>query len=421
MIATLVLAASLHTNFEAGSLGKVERLSPTHFRCAVEGEADQDHRNRQASWYYFRLDHAARRAVTIDLVDLEGEYNYRAGTFSIVKGTRPVYSYDQKAWKHLRDEEVKWDEKTSSLRLRFTPARDRIWIAHVPPYTTADLARLLRTVRASPYLQKAVIGKTVGGRDMLLLTVTNPATSEAHKKVVWLMARQHAWEAGTSWVAEGAIRFLVSSDPRAARLRDEVIFKIFPMADPDGVVRGGVRFNAHGYDLNRNWDTVNSQLMPEIAAQRQTVLDWIDAGRRIDLFLTLHNTEDTEFLEGPLTAGGDQVRELAERFSRLLTETTSFNPSRPPDDSSPKLETPKPGRMTVDQGLFHDRKVPAFLMEQMVNFNSKLGHPPTVEDRLEFGAGLARALCAAVTRPTESLSGEVTQRAAASVTHDAGR
>jgi murein tripeptide amidase MpaA len=398
MIAVLVLAAILHTNFEAGSLGKIERVSPTHFRCSVKGEVDQDSRNRQASWYYFRLDHAAGREITIDLVDLAGEYDYRAGAFSITKASRPVYSDDDKTWKHFRDQEVQWDDRAMTLRLRFTPLKNRMWIAHVPPYTTADLARLLRTLRGNPYLQEAVIGKTVSGGDMLLLTVTNPATPETNKKVVWLMARQHAWEAGTSWVAEGAIRFLLSPDPGAARIRDELIFKIFPMTDPDGVARGGVRFNAHGYDLNRNWDAVNPRLMPEIAAHRKAVLDWVDAGRRIDLFLTLHNTEDTEFLEGPLAAGGAQVQKLAERFSRLLTETTSFNPTRPPDDSSPKFAPVKPGRMTVDQGLFHDRRIPAFLMEQMVDSNSKLGHPPTVEDRLEFGAGLARAMCAAVRR-----------------------
>ena len=272
-----------------------------------------------------------------------------------------------------------------------------MWIAHVPPYTTADLAHLLRTFRGSPYLQEAVIGKAVGGRNMLLLTITSPATPETNKKVVWLMARQHAWEAGTSWVAEGAIRFLLSSHPSAARIRDEIIFKIFPMADPDGVARGGVRFNAHGYDLNRNWDAVNPGLMPEIAAQRQAVLDWADAGRRIDLFLTLHNTEGEEYLEAPLAAGGAQVRELAERFSRLLVETTTFNPTLPTSDSSPKPAQQKPGRMTADQGLFHERGIPAFLIEQMVDFNSRLGHLPTVEDRLEFGAGLARAMRTSVT------------------------
>ena len=397
MIAALVLAASLHTNFEGGSLGKIQRVSPTHFRCAVKGEVDQDGRNRQASWYYFRLDHAAGQEITIELIDLGGEYNYQPGAFSITKDTRPVYSEDGKTWRHFREQEVRWDAQALSLRLRFKPAKDRVWIAHVPPYTTTDLARLLKILHRSPFLHQAVIGRTAGGRNLLLLTITNPATPEANKKVVWLMARQHAWEAGTSWVAEGAIRFLLSSDPEAARLRDEVVFKIFPMADPDGVARGGVRFNAHGYDLNRNWDAVNPRLMPEIAAQRKAVLDWVDAGRRIDLFLTLHNTEDTEYLEGPLSAGGLQVRELAERFSRLLVQKTRFNPTRPPGDASPQRTQPKPGRMTVDQGLFHERGIPAFLMEQMMNFNSRLGHPPTVEDRLEFGAGLARALWATVT------------------------
>jgi hypothetical protein len=395
MIAALILAASLHTNFEAGSLAKIEPVSPTHFRCSVKGEVDQDGRNRQASWYYFRLDDATGKEITIELVDLAGEYNYQPGAFSITRATRPVYSYDGKTWKHFRGREVQWDDHVPSLRLRFTPVQNRIWIAHVPPYTNADLAGLLKNFRGNPYLKETVIGRTAGGRDLLLLTITNPAVPEKNKKVVWLMARQHAWEAGTSWVGEGAIRYLLSADSGAARLRDELIFKIFPMVDPDGVVRGGVRFNTHGYDLNRNWDTVKPQLMPEIAAHRKAVLDWIDAGQRIDLFLTLHNTESEEYLEGPLTAGGAPVRELAARFSQILTETTSYNPTRPPGDST--SAPPKPGRMTVDQGLFRDRAIPAFLMEQMVNSNSKLGHPPEVEDRLEFGAGLARAMGEAVT------------------------
>ena len=394
MIAALVLAVSLHTNFEAGSLAKFEAVSPTHFRCSVKGEVDQDGRNRQASWYYFRLDDAAGKEITVELVDLAGEYNYHPGAFSITRATRPVYSYDGKTWKHFRDQEVRWDDHVPSLRLRFTPAKNRIWIAHVPPYTNADLAALLKNFRGNPYLKDTVIGKTAGGRDLLLLTITNPAVPEINKKVVWLMARQHAWEAGTSWVAEGAIRYLLSADSGATHLRDALIFKIFPLVDPDGVARGGVRFDTHGYDLNRNWDTVQPQLMPEIAAHRKAVLDWIDAGRRIDLFLTLHDTESEEYLEGPLTAGGAPVRELATRLSQLLTETTSYNPTRPPGDST--SARPQPGRMTVDQGLFRDRAIPAFLMEQMVDFNSKLGHRPEVEDRLEFGAGLARAMEGAV-------------------------
>ncbi len=396
MIPLLLLAVSLHADFEAGSLGKVEPISPTHFRCAVKGEVDQRGRNRQASWYYFRLDDAAGREITLDLVDLMGEYNYSSVDLSVTKTTRPAFSYDSKTWQFFSDREVEWDSETPSLRLRFTPLKNSMWIAHVPPYTTRDLARLLAASGGSPYLHNEVVGKTVEGRDMLLLTVTNPSVSDANKKVLWLMARQHAWEASTSWVAEGALRFLLSSDPRAARIRDEAVFKVFPMADPDGVARGGVRYNDHGYDLNRNWDAVDPKRMPEIAAQRKAMLDWVDAGRHIDLFLSMHNTNG-EYLEGPLSAGSPQIQQLVKRFFNLLAANTSFNPDGPPHDAGFSTTPGMPGRMTVDQGLFHDRKIPATLTEQTVDFDSKLGRVPTADDRLAFGAGLVRCMWAAAT------------------------
>jgi murein tripeptide amidase MpaA len=72
--------------------------------------------------------------------------------------------------------------------------------------------------------------------------------------VVWLIARQHAWEAGTSFVMEGALRFVTSDDPRARALRERIVFKFVPMMAQDGVARGKVRFNLNGYDVNRHWD-----------------------------------------------------------------------------------------------------------------------------------------------------------------------
>jgi hypothetical protein len=396
MLALLLAAITVSTNFEAGSVGRVEVVSPTHLRCPVVGESDQDKRNRQASWYYFRLDGLPSTEVVIELTDLVGEYNYRPGTHPVSARTRPVYSYDQRAWQHFSDREVEWDEKEIRLRLRFTPTRRRMWIAHVPPYTTTDLRRLLRVFQRHPHLRSEVVGKTVHGRDMTLLTVTNPGKPEQGKKIIWLMFRQHAWEASTSHVCEGALRFLLSRDPEAVRLRDEVIWKIFPMADPDGVARGGVRFNAHGYDLNRNWDAVDPVKMPEIAAQRKAILDWVESGRRIDFFMAFHNTENAEFIEGPIPDSDNEFRRLAERTLRLLSETTSFHATRPLRASGASTTPGQPGRMAVYQGLYHERKVPALLMEQMVEYNSKLGRLPTVSDCLRFGAELARALAAAV-------------------------
>jgi murein tripeptide amidase MpaA len=266
-----------------------------------------------------------------------------------------------------------------------------MWIAHVQPYTNRHLASLLDAFRSSPYLERVSAGRTVEGREMPLLTITNPKTPEAGKRVIWLMFRQHAWEAGSSWVSDGALRFLLSGDPRAARLRDQTVFKIFPMADPDGVFHGGVRFNRNGYDLNRNWDAVDPRTMPEIASQRRAILEWVDTGHRVDAFLSLHNTERGEYLEA--TPG---VRPLGERTLQTLKATTTFNPTEPLADSGSTTTPGKPGRMHVAQGLYHERKLPAMLMEQMVEFNSKLGRCPTAMDRMEFGATLVRVLAEGV-------------------------
>ena len=60
-----------------------------------------------------------------------------------------------------------------------------------------------------------------------------------------------------------------------------------------------------------------------------------------------------------------------------------------------------PGRMSVAQGLYHDRKIPAILMEQMIEFNSKLGRCPQISDRQNFGAGLVQAMATAVRKSAE--------------------
>jgi hypothetical protein len=392
MLALFLFAGmAVSSNFEGGNIGKAEQVSPVHLRCALQGQTDQDHRNRQANWYYFELRNLPHEPVTVDLTGLAGEYNYHGPVYAVDRLTRPVFSYDNLHWTHFDDSQVSWDDHEPRLTLHFTPTADHIWIAHTPPYTLTNLNRMLDSFRNSTYLNKAVIGRTVQGREIPLLTITNPKSAEKDKKVIWLMFRQHAWESGSSWACDGAIRFLLSADDRARRLRDEVIYRIFPMADPDGVETGGVRFNKNGYDLNRNWDAIDPRSMPEIAAQHKAILDWVDSGHRLDLFLSLHNTETGEYLEAPAA-----YQELGGRVFRLLKESTSFNPTVPLRQAAETTTAGKPGRMEVAQGLFHDRKLPAMIMEQMVDFNSRLGHYPRIADRQQFGEGLVQALAAAL-------------------------
>ena len=74
-------------------------------------------------------------------------------------------------------------------------------------------------MKQSPHARIEVIGKSVQGRDLFLITVTDFARPDAEKKTIWLQARQHAWEGGTSYVAEGALRHPAAA--LAAALLDE--------------------------------------------------------------------------------------------------------------------------------------------------------------------------------------------------------
>ena len=91
----LAAAATVSTSFEGGCLGRIEKVSETHFRLGAKGESDQDGRNRQANWYYFRVDGAGTNELTLDIVDLPGEYNYAPNRGAITKDTPPVISYDR--------------------------------------------------------------------------------------------------------------------------------------------------------------------------------------------------------------------------------------------------------------------------------------------------------------------------------------
>ncbi len=378
---------SFYTDFEAGSLGDVQQLSAHHWQCAVAGETDADHRNRQASWYYFRVEGARDSTLTIDLTDLVGEYNYQPGAHAITAQTRPVISYDNRNWRHLSDQEVSWDEEKVILRLHLKPRKDTFWIAHQPPYTTAQLKQLLAQYQEEPYMKIQSMGESAAGESLVLLTLTNTAIPLEQKKVVWLMARQHAWESTTSWVVEAAIRYLMDTTAGRALL-DKIVFQVMPMGDPDGVARGGVRFNTFGHDLNRNWDLVRPAEMPEIQAQKQAMLDWLSQGHPMDLFLTLHNTESADYVQGPDLPAGHKL--LA-----YMTAYTSFEA----EGLRPMPETTtmgKPGRMTVNQALWAAQGVPAYLMEMKVERVEKLGANRTVDDWLALGAGLVQALAAAV-------------------------
>jgi hypothetical protein len=378
------------TAFEGGSIGLIEKLGETTFRVHVRGQQDERGRNRAATWYCVRMDHVRGRELTITLTDFVGEYNDVLGSTPMNDKIRPAMSEDGQTWGHAED--MSWDSQKKEATVRLKPRRDSVWLATQPMYTHSRFVALVDEIKQSTFARVETIGKSVQGRELVLITVTDFATPDADKKTIWLQARQHAWEGGTSYVAEGALRFAMSDTPEAKKLRTENVCVFTPMVAVDGCAIGLPRFNVHGYDPNRHWDEVNLrdkrylEMMPEVWYFKKAILNHVARGGRIDLMLNMHNTETGEYV----ATQADDAQSLARMtamYDRLLAGT-SFDPSQPQ-----KLRTSERASGNTNW-LYQEARIPVMLMEQRIGFSPKLNRWPKVSDRLEFGPLLLQAMAA---------------------------
>ncbi len=133
---------------------------------------------------------------------------------------------------------------------------------------------------------------SLGGVPVDLLTITASSRrvrDPSKRSYVVVTARVHAGETAGSYKAQGLIRFLLSKDPEAAALREEHIFLVLPMLNPEGVVMGNNRCSLAGCDLNRCWGNPSRVLQPTVH-QFKKMLGEIGTGKgqQITVFCDLH-------------------------------------------------------------------------------------------------------------------------------------
>ena len=122
-----------------------------------------------------------------------------------------------------------------------------------------------------------------------MLTVTNfdMQRQGTELPVIILMARAHSGETVSSWLMHELLKFLLSDTPEARLIRDNFVFKLFPMLNPDGVIHGNYRCSLSGRDLNRRWQDPNKDLFPEVYFIKNQIYE-LSRKKQIKMILDLH-------------------------------------------------------------------------------------------------------------------------------------
>ena len=166
--------------------------------------------------------------------------------------------------------------------------------AHGCPGRYTDLQRYLFSLESNPrcrsFLRRKTLCQTLAGNTVDVLTITastsNPADLRRRKAVV-ISARVHPGETNASLMMHGVLKFLTGNSPEAQLLRANLVFKIVPMLNPDGVVSGNYRCSLAGVDLNRRWGKPSRKLHAPIFAIK-SMIKRLSQQRTVALFCDLH-------------------------------------------------------------------------------------------------------------------------------------
>ena len=235
----------------------------------------KDYRSDFFQWFHFRVCGAAGRELTLKITELEG---------SAYPGGWPDYnaavSEDRAYWGRATSSYDKGEEG-GTLTIRYTPQSDLAWFAYFAPYSWERHQDLIADTAASDGVSSRCLGRSIEGRTIDCLEM-----GEGDKQV-WLYARQHPGESMAEWWMEGALGCLTDPADSVGRvLRQKCRIHVVPNANPDGSVRGHLRTNAVGVNLNREWHAPSLEKSPEVLAIRNAM---DESG--VDIAMDVHGDE----------------------------------------------------------------------------------------------------------------------------------
>lgn len=259
------------SNFDGGSIDVLEIRDGGELDLALRHDTNApDFRQ----WFCFQLLGARGKACRLAIVNA-GQATYP----DAFDDYRACASYDGRRWFRVP---TSFDGER--LVIDHTPRTDQVTYAYFAPYPFERHQRLLRRARRAPWAMVRELGRSVEDRPISLVVVGEESED---KLAIWVIARQHPGETMAEWFAEGLLeRLLDEDDPLLQPILERAVIYLVPNMNPDGGVRGNLRANAAGMNLNRAWLEPSPKESPEVACVR-------DEMERIgvDLFLDIHGDE----------------------------------------------------------------------------------------------------------------------------------
>ncbi len=311
--------------FDSGNIEVLQATDPKNIQLAIRRDTNSEF----FQWFYFRVQCPAQETLHIDITNA-GDSSYPEGW----EDYRAVASYNGEEWFRIPST---FDGK--SLAIDFTCEYNSVFIAYFAPYTYERHLSMLGTAQMHPQATLYSLGKTVQGKDIDILRV---GEATAHKKNIWLIARQHPGESMAEWFAEGFIQRLTDEDDALSRkLLEEAVFYIVPNVNIDGSIAGNLRANVAGRNLNRAWGNPDKETEPEVyhilKAMEKT---------GVDLMLDIHGDEALPYnfissIEG-IPSFDSYLKHLLDTFK------TTWKQSNPDFQDTHGYPINEPGQANLD-------------------------------------------------------------------------
>ncbi len=287
-------------------------------------------------WWYFRIDGLRLdEEITLRLRGSNASLeNQKPLTATWAMPAQATYSIDGESWQHTPQGQHQGEWMIYKLK----PNSSSVYVAWGPPYTPQTAENFVREIgNRSTHATATELCRSREGRAVPMLHVREGQRESKDRFGVWVQARQHAWESGSSWVAQGFAEWIIGDEPNAAWLRQHAEIFVIPIMDVDNTATGNGGKDALPHDHNRDWSP-EPHWNETMAAQRK-VADLI-AEDRMDVFLDLHNPapgDPTFFYILPRELIGEPMIGLRDRFIDLAYANISQIKPMIPMSSKPKV------------------------------------------------------------------------------------